>query len=79
MKQRLKFVFALLHSPALLILDEPTSNLDSAGKDIVYNMIHSESSSRIILVASNEENDLKLCSSVIELENYKFVREGRAG
>jgi heme exporter protein A len=76
MKQRLKFVFALLHSPALLILDEPTSNLDSSGKDIVYNMAAGESSNRIILIASNEENDLRLCSSVIELENYKNIREG---
>lgn len=71
MKQRLKFVFAFLHSPPLVILDEPTSNLDSAGKDTVYKMVNSESGGKIILIASNEENDLSLCSSIIELENYK--------
>jgi heme exporter protein A len=75
MKQRLKFVFALLHSPPLLILDEPTSNLDSSGKDIVYNLIAKESESKIILVASNEENDLKSCSSIIDLENYKHLQQ----
>jgi heme exporter protein A len=79
MKQRLKFVFALLHSPPLLILDEPTSNLDSSGKDIVYNMMNKESADRIILVASNEENDLKLCSSVIDLESFKLVNQGSQG
>ena len=36
MKQRLKFIFALLHQPALIILDEPTSNLDNTGKEKVY-------------------------------------------
>lgn len=71
MKQRLKFVFALQHSPSLLIFDEPTSNLDSSGKDIVYKMISSESKDKLVLIASNEENDIRLCSSVIELENYK--------
>jgi heme exporter protein A len=75
MKQRLKFAFALLHSPPLVILDEPTSNLDSAGKDIVYNMINRESADKIILIASNEENDLKLCSSIIELDQYKLLKE----
>jgi heme exporter protein A len=71
MKQRLKFVFALLHSPRLLIFDEPTSNLDSSGKETVYRIVNSESSDKIVLIASNEENDLSMCSSIIELGNYK--------
>lgn len=77
MKQRLKFVFALLHSPSLLILDEPTSNLDNSGKEVVYRIINSESSQKIILIASNEENDLALCRSVIELENFKIKPKER--
>lgn len=71
MKQRLKFIFALMHSPKLLVLDEPTSNLDSAGKDTVYRLIEAESSSTVVLIASNEESDLALCKSVLQLENYK--------
>ncbi len=71
MKQRLKFIFALMHSPDLLILDEPTSNLDSAGKDSVYKIIENESASSIVVVASNEENDLQLCKESIKLEQYK--------
>ena len=36
MKQRMKFIFALMHSPKLILLDEPTSNLDEEGKNTVY-------------------------------------------
>jgi heme exporter protein A len=71
MKQRLKFIFALMHSPQLLILDEPTSNLDAEGKEKVYSLLKMEAASSIIIVASNEESDLEICSSRIQLELYK--------
>jgi heme exporter protein A len=73
MKQRLKFIFALMHSPQLLLLDEPTSNLDTEGKEKVYSILKKESESSIIIVASNEESDLELCSSLIQLEKFKNV------
>lgn len=71
MKQRLKFIFALMHSPQLIILDEPTSNLDDEGKNSVYEIIREEGKEKIVLVASNEKNDLELCTETIFLENYK--------
>lgn len=71
MKQRMKFIFALLHDPSLLILDEPTSNLDIKGKDSVYNMIERESKDKLIIIASNEESDLGLCKEIIHVEDYK--------
>lgn len=71
MKQRLKFIFALMHSPQLLILDEPTSNLDAEGKEKVYSLLKLEAASSIVIVASNEESDLEICSSRIQLELYK--------
>jgi heme exporter protein A len=73
MKQRIKFIFALMHSPQLLILDEPTSNLDEEGKDAVYKIIEEEGKNSIVLIASNERSDLKLCSDKIVLQNYKFI------
>lgn len=73
MKQRLKFIFALMHSPKLIILDEPTSNLDDEGKNSVYEIIHEEGKENIVLIASNEKNDLELCSETIFLENYKQI------
>lgn len=72
MKQRLKFIFALLHKPRCIILDEPTSNLDNDGKDRVYELIREEAKSNLVIIASNEESDLKLCKEIINIENYKL-------
>jgi heme exporter protein A len=71
MKQRLKFIFALLHEPQLIILDEPTSNLDNSGKEIAYKIISEEAKKNLIVIASNEDSDLQLCTEVIELEKFK--------
>lgn len=71
MKQRVKFIFALMHSPELLILDEPTSNLDDDGKNSVYELIKEEGQKNIVLIASNEKYDLEVCSDIVYLEKYK--------
>jgi heme exporter protein A len=71
MKQRVKFIFALMHSPQLLILDEPTSNLDDEGKNSVYDIVKEEGQKNIVLIASNEKNDLELCNDIVFLEKYK--------
>ena len=71
MKQRVKFIFALIHSPQLIILDEPTSNLDDEGKNSVYELVKEEGQKNIVLIASNEKQDLELCSDIVYLEKYK--------
>lgn len=71
MKQRMKFIFAMMHSPKLLILDEPTSNLDDEGKASVYRIIREQGGNSIVLIASNERSDLELCSEKIVIQNYK--------
>ncbi len=71
MKQRVKFIFALMHSPLLIILDEPTSNLDDEGKNSVYELVKEEGEKNIVLIASNEKSDIELCGDIVYLEKYK--------
>ena len=59
MKQRLKYAFALLNSPEILFLDEPTSNLDSEGIDTVYQIMEEQKKDRILIIATNDKTDLK--------------------
>jgi heme exporter protein A len=71
MKQRMKFIFALIHNPELLIFDEPTSNLDEEGKNSVYEIIEDKSRDCIILIASNDKADLDLCPEILDLKSFK--------
>ena len=71
MKQRMKFIFALIHNPELLIFDEPTSNLDDEGKNLVYEIIEDKSKESIIIIASNDKTDLDLCSQILDLKTFK--------
>lgn len=59
MRQRLKYVFALLDDPEILVLDEPTSNLDVDGIERVYKIMDEQKQEKILIIATNETNDLK--------------------
>lgn len=73
MKQRMKFIFALQHSPKIILLDEPTSNLDNAGKEAVYQLVREEAKENLVIIASNEQSDLDLCNSIIDVEQFKVI------
>jgi heme exporter protein A len=64
MKQRLKYATAILGDPAFLFLDEPTSNLDRAGKEIVFSLVDEFRSKAVILIATNEEEEQALASQI---------------
>lgn len=69
MRQRLKYIFALLGDPKILILDEPTSNLDSEGIEIVYEIMSEQKKNNILLIATNDQADLKYGDFQIEVNS----------
>ncbi len=71
MKQKLKIAFALLNEPELLLLDEPRSNLDRDGISIIEKIAMSQKEKGILIIATNDEDDLKLCEMKINIEDHK--------
>jgi ABC-type multidrug transport system ATPase subunit len=72
MKQRVKLGLAILSDTEVLLLDEPTSNLDSKGIEWYQNLIAGFTKDRIVLVASNNvEEDFFFCKNRLEMEKFK--------
>lgn len=65
MKQRLKYILALLRKPPLLLLDEPMANLDPEGKKVVEKIIKGHDG--ITVLATNEESELAYGDRTIRL------------
>lgn len=71
MKQRVKLGLAFYSDTPVLLLDEPTTNLDAVGIEWYKKMV-SRSDNRIVLVASNKITDeYFFCERIIKMEDYK--------
>jgi heme exporter protein A len=67
MRQRLKYAFALVHQPDILVLDEPTSNLDADGIEMVKRRVSEQKKDSILIVATNDAEESAWCAKRIEL------------
>jgi heme exporter protein A len=67
MKQRLKYAFALLHNPIVLILDEPTSNLDEEGIEFVQGIVKQQKEEGVLVVATNDKEEAGWCAQEIRV------------
>ncbi len=71
MKQRLKLALALCSDSSLLLLDEPTTNLDKQGVDWYLHLIENYLGNRTAVVASNVEVDYAFCGDGVSILDYK--------
>lgn len=67
MKQRLKYAFALFHEPEILILDEPTSNLDTKGIEFVESTVKQQMEKNILIIATSDTKEARWCAHQIPL------------
>ena len=71
MKQRVKYAFALLHHPLVLLLDEPMANLDLDGVAIVRAIMKEQQGRGILAVATNDLTDIDRYDRRVELDGSR--------
>lgn len=75
MKQRLKLVLAICSQSQLLMLDEPTTNLDRQGAKWYRSLINRFLGDRTVIVASNVEEDYDFCDDILKVIDWKKKRQ----
>jgi ABC-type multidrug transport system ATPase subunit len=71
MKQRLKLAQAFFSDTPILLLDEPTTNLDESGIAMYHELIQDFAGERMLIISSNDPMEYSFCKTVIDMKNLK--------
>lgn len=63
-KQRIGIARAFLHDATFILLDEPTTNLDSLNEGIILKSLHEEKKDKTILIVSHRESTMQVADEV---------------
>lgn len=75
MRQKLSIVIALLSDPDVLLLDEPTANLDAWATKEILNIMESWKGIKYIIFASHRLEEVKAISNkVVQLDRGGLIR-----
>lgn len=70
MKQRLKLLLAFYSDTPILLLDEPTTNLDEKGKILFRSLMDKCHPDRAVIIASNEPDEYYFCEKQIQIQHH---------
>jgi ABC-type multidrug transport system ATPase subunit len=71
MKQRVKLGLAFQSDCEILMLDEPTSNLDAQATDWYLRNVQEYSKNRMLFICSNQASEYEFCRNILNIQNYK--------
>ncbi|HYK76486.1 MAG TPA: ATP-binding cassette domain-containing protein [Daejeonella sp.] len=71
MKQRVKLGLACCTNSPILLLDEPTSNLDHQGVDWYLSLMEQYSAGRLLIICSNQPHEYDFCTHQLQISDYK--------
>jgi len=71
-RQRIGIARAFLHQAPLLMLDEPTSNLDSLNEGMILKALKEECREKTVVLVSHRQSTMKIADKVYEMENGRI-------
>ena len=72
-KQRIGLARAFLNGAELILLDEPTSNVDSINEGIILKALKEQKSKKSIILVSHRESTMSIADRVYRIENGKIT------
>lgn len=71
-KQRIGITRAFLHNAPIILLDEPTSNLDSLNEAMILKSLLDVKAEKLIILVSHRQSTMAICDQVIGIENGRM-------
>jgi ABC-type multidrug transport system ATPase subunit len=71
MKQRVKLAQTIFSATPIVLLDEPTTNLDDKGIELYHSLISNYCRERLVIVCSNDPVEYSFCKTVFSITDYK--------
>jgi ABC-type multidrug transport system ATPase subunit len=71
MKQRIKLAQAFFSDTPVVLLDEPTTNLDLSGIALYHELIREYCGGRLVIVSSNDALEYSFCNRIIDMKTLK--------
>ena len=71
MKQRVKLAQCIFSDTAIVLLDEPCTNLDTTGIELYQSLISRYCKERLVVVSSNDEVEYSFCGERVNMGDYK--------
>ena len=71
MKQRVKLAQCIFSDTAIVLLDEPCTNLDIDGINLYRNLVEEYCTGRVVIVSSNDKVEYEFCKAIINILDFK--------
>jgi ABC-type multidrug transport system ATPase subunit len=72
MKQRVKLAQSFFSDTPVLLLDEPTTNLDAEGIALYNHLLQEYCHQRLVIISSNDEAEYQTCGAILKIGDYKI-------
>ena len=71
-RQRLGIARAFLHDAPLILLDEPTSNLDSLNEAVILQSLHKQREGKTVVLVSHRASTMRIADSTYSVEHGRL-------
>lgn len=71
-RQRIGLARAFLHDAPFMLLDEPTSNLDSLNEAVILKALRDDGAGRTVALVSHRKSTMCICDKVYSVENGRL-------